>query len=255
MSLVYSAGGVMPVPLYAWEFQSSNVDYIKNLSPLYSSVAGSLTLLPTYINGKYGQAIRLTQNQTTGGANTWVIWSFSSTPIDLDSTGVTVMCWVNFNAFSGSFMSMYDSRSNVLGMSMTSSLVRTVQGFTGTQQLKNATSISVANLTGTWYHIALTYDSTSVILYRNGVAGTPVATGLTGGITINGIRIGSQGNGITPTSFAGYQCADCAIDDIRIYNTTLTSLQIKNIYMTQGMPSRTSLNSTGSGKAWLYTKS
>jgi hypothetical protein len=129
---------------------------------------------------------------------------------------------------------MYDSFSNVMGIYMTSTETRTGRGFSGTQALVNATSNTVENSTGVWYHVALTYNSTSVILYKNGVGTAPVATGAPG-VTITGIRIGSQANNINPT-YVGYACADCTIDDLRIYNTALTAAQVQSVYSSQGAP-------------------
>jgi hypothetical protein len=129
---------------------------------------------------------------------------------------------------------MYDAFTNVLGIYMTSTLTYTGRGFSGTQALTNATSNTSTNSTGVWYHVALTYNSTSVILYKNGVGGAPVATG-SPGVTITGIRIGSQANNINPT-YVGYACADCTIDDLRIYNTALTSAQVQSVYSSQGAP-------------------
>lgn len=225
-----------PQPSLAWTFESSNVDYVSGLSPSYSTVSGALTSLPTFVPGKYNQAIRLTQTAANAGANTYVLWSLASRPISIDTTGITISCWVNWTTLSGSFISMYDAFSNVLGIYMTSTITRTGQGFSGIQALKNATSNTATNSTGVWYHIALTYNSTSVILYKNGVGATSVATGASG-VTITGIRIGSQGNNINPT-YVGYSCADCSIDDLRIYNKALTDVQVEDIYRTQGMPSR-----------------
>lgn len=235
----------MPLPQLAWDFQSSNVDYVSSLSPSYSTVAGALTSLPTFVSGKYNQAIRLTQTAPNAGANTYVLWSLASSPISIDTTGITVACWVNWTTFQGSLISMYDAFTNVLGIYMTTTATQTGQGFSGTQALKNATSNTSTNSTGVWYHVALTYNSSAVILYKNGVGTTPVTTGAPS-VTITGIRIGSQGNNINPT-YAGYACADCAIDDLRIYNTALTSAQVQAVYRAQGMPSRTTLtNSIGS---------
>lgn len=236
MSFTYSGGGVMPMPQLAWDFQSSNVDYIQNLTPSYSTVNGALTNLPTYVAGKYNQAIRLTQTEPNAGANSYVLWSLASSPISIDTTGITITCWVNWTTFQGSFVSMYDAFTNVLGIYMTSTVTQTGRGFSGTQALTNATANTSTNSTGVWYHIALTYNSTSVILYKNGVGTTPVATGAPG-VTITGIRIGSQANNIQGT-YVGYACADCTIDDLRIYNTALTAAQVQSIYNQQGVPGR-----------------
>ena len=240
----------MPMPQLAWQFESSNVDYIQNLTPSYSTVNGALTNLPTYVAGKYNQAIRLTQTAPNAGANSYVLWSLASSPISIDTTGITITCWVNWTTFQGSFVSMYDAFTNVLGIYMTSTVTQTGRGFSGTQALTNATANTSTNSTGVWYHIALTYNSTSVILYKNGVGTTPVATGAPG-VTITGIRIGSQANNIQGT-YVGYACADCTIDDLRIYNTALTTAQVQSVYAQQGVPGRGVLsNAIGTSKTYL----
>jgi hypothetical protein len=253
---VYSSQGApapsraMPLTQLAWDFQSSNVDYVIGLSPSYSSINGALTNLPTYVSGKYNQGIRLTQTAPNAGANTYVLWSLASSPISIDTTGVTIACWVNWTTFQGSFVSMYDAFSNVLGIYMSSTQTFTGRGFSGTQALTNATSNTSTNSTGVWYHIALTYNSTAVILYRNGVGGTPVSTGPPS-VNITGIRIGSQANNIQGP-YNGYACADCTIDDLRVYNTALTSAQIQAIYNQKGMPGRGAFqNVVGSVKSAL----
>jgi len=223
-----------PQPSLAWQFENSNVDYVSSLSPSYSTVSGALTSLPTFVSGKYNQAIRLAQTAANAGANTYVLWSLAASPISIDTTGITIACWVNWTTLSGSLVSMYDAFTNVLGIYMTSTLTYTGRGFSGTQALTNATSNTATNSVGVWYHIALTYNSTSVILYKNGVGGAPVATG-SPGVTITGIRIGSQANNINPT-YVGYACSDCAIDDLRIYNTALTAAQVQSVYSSQGAP-------------------
>ena len=223
-----------PQPSLAWQFENSNVDYVSSLSPSYSTVSGALTSLPTFVSGKYNQAIRLAQTAANSGANTYVLWSLAASPISIDTTGITIACWVNWTTLPGSFISMYDSFSNVLGIYMNSTQTYTGRGFSGTQALTNATSNTSTNSTGVWYHVALTYNSTSVILYKNGVGTTPVATGAPG-VTITGLRIGSQANNINPT-YVGYACADCTIDDLRIYNTALTAAQVQSVYSSQGAP-------------------
>ena len=228
-------GGVVPVATFtpgAAPFSYASPGYVANMGTTVFTLLGQFV---TYVPGKYLNSMRLVQTVPNSGANNYVLWSMSSTPINIDTTGITVSAWVNFNTFSGSFVSIYDSFSNVIGLSMTSTQTRTGQGFTGTQQLKNATTISATNSTGTWYHVALTYDSTSVILYRNGVGATPISTGSTGGVVITGLRVGSQANNINP-SYSGYQSADCTIDDLRIYNTALTAAQVASVYSSQGAP-------------------
>jgi hypothetical protein len=248
-------GGVVPVatftPLASAPFSYASPGYVPNMGTTVFTLLGQFI---TYVPGKYLNSMRLTQTVPSSGANNYVLWSMSSSPINIDATGITVSAWVNFNTFSGSFVSIYDSFSNVIGLSMTSALTRTGQGFSGTQQLKNATTISATNSTGTWYHVALTYDSTSVILYRNGVGSTPIATGSTGGVVITGLRVGSQANNINP-SYSGYQSADCTLDDLRIYNTALTASQVQSIYTQGGAPASNFRVMPQPSLAWSFESS
>ena len=77
---------------------------------------------------------------------------------------------------------------------------------------------------GKWHNVAITYDGRSnLILYMDG---EPAASKNTGGATpdtlgINPIRIGSNSFQLE-NYFTGY------IDDVRVWNKTLTNLEIKN---------------------------
>jgi hypothetical protein len=90
-------------------------------------------------------------------------------------------------------------------------------------------------VTGTWYHLAVTFTSSSLIQYVNGVASTPKTTGATG-LSFVALRLGSYTNFLNNN--AGYVSADCVLDDVRVYNTALTAAQIQEIYASSGMPSR-----------------
>lgn len=72
---------------------------------------------------------------------------------------------------------------------------------------------------GTWSHLALTYDGTTAILYKDGVS---VAT-----VTASG-AIG-QGDALCITSgiFDGSYDSDVVVDDIRVYNVALTPGQVQ----------------------------
>ena len=80
-------------------------------------------------------------------------------------------------------------------------------------------------VTGTWYHIVTTYDSENLTMYVNGVladydnsmSGPPQNSNYH-------IRFGSYNSASDITHFDGL------LDEIRIYNTALTSTQILQIY-------------------------
>ncbi len=73
----------------------------------------------------------------------------------------------------------------------------------------------------TWTHLALTYSGSNLTLYRNGVAvNTASASGTlpasSGNLQIGGSQFGEYFNGL--------------IDELRIYNTALSSAEIQNKY-------------------------
>ena len=102
--------------------------------------------------------------------------------------------------------------------------------------LVSAYGPSAINDATKWYHIAGVYDGSNVIVYVNGVAGTPVA--LTGDIVSRGTRQIGIGSGIpmggSQPSYNGY------IDEISLWDYALTQGEIEaNMY--------TDLDGLGSG--------
>jgi len=234
---VYSSQGApapsraMPLPRYAWDFQSSNVDYVSGLSPTTSLGP------PTYTSGKYGQAIQFTNS--AGGTPSQSI----AYPVSLpSSSGLTVSFWVNFNTYNVGFqtsVSLGDGSSylNIYGTSVIylywgrgSTVVQANPGFSYS--------------TGTWYHIAVCYSAQTVTLYINGtgtvatlyISGTPSGTNVGADTTFTTAYLGGSN---TSLAFNGL------IDDLRIYNTALTAAQVRSIWAQQGVPGRGVQNATG----------
>jgi len=97
----------------------------------------------------------------------------------------------------------------------------------------------------TWTNIVCTYDFNSDpkvrMIYKDGVAGTNIATyNAWGGDACGGVTqragalyfgIGSAMYGATPTTFAGIgYYTECELSDFRIYDICLTEEQVQNIY-------------------------
>jgi hypothetical protein len=85
---------------------------------------------------------------------------------------------------------------------------------------------------GQWYHFVGVYDGSNVLIYVNGVpTGSPTA--LTGSLqnTTSEFFIGKRGFGTTNTGFDG------KLDEVAVFNTALTELEVQRIY-----------NATGTGK-------
>ena len=181
------------------------------------------------------------QNNSGTQANTWVRYTFStSIPID---TGVSISCWVKYTTLTSTqsgVATLYDNITS--GFANTISIGMTTSGTigyynTGSYYNSNLVpnSISGTYSAGTWYHLAVTFNSSSIIGYLNGVAATPKTT-LTTGISFAGLRLGTYVNSFNDNS--GFNPADCTIDDLRIYNTALSAAQVQSVYNQQGMPGR-----------------
>lgn len=84
----------------------------------------------------------------------------------------------------------------------------------------NATGISI--YPHQWYHVALTYNNGTMILYGNGAKS---GNTLTGTYVVNGFMIGYSRDNSNLFPFAGY------IDDFRIYSSVLTPNQVSEMYM------------------------
>jgi hypothetical protein len=78
-------------------------------------------------------------------------------------------------------------------------------------------------VTGSWHHIALTWDGSSYEYYFDG---SSVATTGTSSIGIGGtgFYLGKRADGVASTEFKG------GLDEVAIWNTALTSTQIQSIY-------------------------
>ena len=86
------------------------------------------------------------------------------------------------------------------------------------------TTTGVNLTTGTWYHVAATFDNSSdaVVLYVNGAEVLAVTTTATPATNTNPLWIG-DGNTFNETSWEGL------LDDVRIYATALTAAEIADL--------------------------
>jgi len=92
----------------------------------------------------------------------------------------------------------------------------------GFSEVTNNTVCQPAPLAAnTWTHLSLTYDSSTLMLYRNGVAVATAAASETPSPTTGNLQIGASQYG---EYFQGL------IDEVRIYNRALTNIEIQTIY-------------------------
>jgi hypothetical protein len=74
--------------------------------------------------------------------------------------------------------------------------------------------------TGTWSHIAVTYDGTTIVLYADGteVANFPI----TGTVDVNSSPFYVAGTNAS----AGFDAPDLTVDDVRAFNVALTQAEV-----------------------------
>ena len=92
--------------------------------------------------------------------------------------------------------------------------------YTGTNGVAYG-SIAVDD-TSKWYHLTGVYNGSEVIVYIDGVAGTPVSH--TGNMYNSSVplRISGYGN--------GHRTVDGTVDEVRIYNRALSAAEVWQLY-------------------------
>ena len=146
----------------------------------------------------------------------------------LSSDAVTVSVWVKMNELDRDQFVIYKSHS----ANPWESYRLAVYGATNIPHFRIALEpdgLSSGTANGPsalelnkWYHLVGTFDGTRIILYINGVAGSPVS--LSGGIwaTNNPLYIGGVAADFNINGF---------IDDVRIYGVALTALEVQKRYV------------------------
>ena len=225
-------GPVMPQPQYAWDFNGTTTPYIGSAT---ASVTGSVS----YSAGKYIQAVNIT-NSPTGTPNTgtnYITWTNYGT--FNPSVGVTACFWINLNALPASGQQSIPlwMRGSAVNSAVFITLTPTYWGAAYTDGTNYYVPTSSTPLsTGVWYHLTVVVGAGTVVGYQNGVQiASPVA--FSNPLDVSGfLYLGGNGN-YAPTS--------AIYDDLRIYNTALTSVQVNDIYNQQGVPGRGVQNANG----------
>ena len=208
-----------PQPSLLWSFNGSNVDSITGLSP--ATTSGSTT----YVSGLYGQAIKFDQGSSSQSYIRYALppyspnnFSFSywvnMTEIPVPTTQVPVYISVDTsdNFFRFSFNPAVGSGKVPYGP--------------GADTSNPGSSISQR----TWVHFALvsTWNGTSnvIYMYQNGISYyNPTITASTSS-KLNSLYLSNYNSNFS----------NCAIQDLRVYNTALTAAQVLGIYQSQGIP-------------------
>lgn len=235
-------------PNLLWQFESSNVDSITGLTPL----ASNNSTISYNSNGKYYSSIVINTNNAAGTPASYLQYT-------LNLPSITVTCWIKPFSVSSTNQVVWgisDSTGTVgnwLQFIVGASTI-TVYG----QNPANGTPLLTVQMgttpvvNGVWYHTALTMSSTgAVYVYFNGSefgpiqqysASTPIGTFRQLWNTWTALSLIVSSNTRYPGQNSG---AWCEYDDLRVFNSVLSSSQIQSIYAAQGMPNQVLLGGSG----------
>lgn len=159
------------------------------------------------------------------------------------TTSITYMCWVRLNrlptAGDGGAFSFFGRAVHTNGDYSWECGVLTngnpVSELTTNSGLVDNTSAFVMAI-NTWYHYATTWDSTSqnCLIYINGTLQTTHSTPGTTLLTATNSSQVSVGANIGSGAVNPFQELVGSLEDIRVYNRTLSAGEISTIYATQG---------------------
>ena len=180
----------------------------------------------------------------TGSGSSGEYISFG-TPSQFNFTNqLTLEAWVNPESFSTAspsfnFPTIIDKDPAVFSLYFISASSRLTADL-GASSITGSRIFSINN----WYHVVLTYNGSQMRLYSNGILdGSPVSK--TGNLARNNkiLIVGSGWNGPTPNAFP----FDGEIDEVAIYNRSLSAQEISEHYMRGALRLNLSVRSCDDG--------
>lgn len=222
MSLVYSAGGVMPLPKLAWTFDGTTTDYVQGLT---GTTTGSVAYNSS---GKFGQSLVITNTPGLVASN-YVSYTTPYYPSTL-----TTAVWLKLNTIgvAGQYFAEFTGTSGGISYVILINSNNTV-AFRVQAQGGASTISTVATVTsGQWYHIAAVIDGYNQTIYLNGVLAAGPSPCDTLAFQYRNLRLGGS------TSNAGRVLVNGELDDLRIFDTALTAAQVQAVFSEQGVPGR-----------------
>ena len=163
-------------------------------------------------NGKIGKCYSYVSSNSN--------YTTISTPSFSGKSPISICMWFKMTA-SSTYSPVFEfgkNATNGICVRHSSQVIRLEYG-DGTNNYDKSTGVTTT--LNTWYHICVTYDGTTLTLYRNGVNVYSIAGPNTG--------LGSNNNQLQLSKFwAGYASQD--LNDVRLYDHCLSVKEIKEIY-------------------------
>lgn len=197
----------------AWELENTTEAAITSGNGVYaanSANAGGVIATPAKGSAiTFGPTTTITLNEPGSGTN-------------LHPAAFSISFWLNPSSVAGTHALIHKDTAGLAGWRI--SLVNTTLStavINADYRGVSGTATNIATLTtGTWYHIVVTYATSGIIVYVNGIAGTGVASAFAvpQAANTNPLIIGGLPSGVLGWSpYAG------AMDGFRLYNRVLTS--------------------------------
>lgn len=200
-----------------------------------NSNTGTLHNGPTWTtSGVYGDAL------TFASASSQYVQVADASSLDLSGSW-TVSTWVNLSSLPASgnnYMLVGKDNNNDtlnygLEVSNTAGTYSWEACFADSSNNYHCTSYAATINTGSWYLITGTWDGTTLTLYVNG---TSVATSTPGHLPYSACCAAlTMGWNYSQTTYAYYLSG--TLDDVRVYNTKLSSTQVAALYNDNGWTS------------------
>jgi hypothetical protein len=188
---------------------------------------------PSWVEGKRGLGLNL--NGTI---------DYCTVPNDpsLNITGsITIAAWIKPGKYGTQRIIRKVDETNDLGYSLFLGIDSTISIRFNNSSLTRLNSITkYPGTDDTWMHVAATYDESTIRLYGNGVEDNTLNMSFNIGITNNDLTIGAEDD--ETDLFKG------SLDDLRIYNYALSSMEISNL-QTDWSPTVPTTVSNGAGYA------
>lgn len=190
---------------------------------------------PTYVTGKYGQAINFNNTLSPSGQDPNCYATYDVSSFNLSSNSAAMSLWLNsgltYPTTAGTtpfYINLQGAGYNALYSAPSTSNIAFRTGASPAVTVGNA-----AAQTSIWSHYCAVFSN--------------VGAGSSNTITsyyVNGSLAGSANNTIQSLTTLNIGCQDsgsngalCSIDDVRLFNQALTAAQVRAVYAAQGMPS------------------
>ncbi|MFT3978894.1 MAG: PKD domain-containing protein [Ferruginibacter sp.] len=218
---------------YSWTFTGGSPATSTATNPVVTyNTAGTYTVKLVATNANGSDSLIRTNYITVSAALNYAISLdgtneyLQSNTVNLSGSALSMEAWVKPNGFKAAFPNIstlmgIESGTNAALLrfgddGLANNKLQFVLSIGGAQKkLASATTFS----TGTWYHIAATYDGATMKLYVNGVLDASVAQ--TGAVTANATFYLSY-------SYDASRCLNGIIDEARVWKKALTATEVAN---------------------------